>query len=65
MVGNIYWNLVKLLFGVGVSNFYIVIQKKKVINYYVSVGSNFILYNGNVFFLGVKYSDQFYLFNGM
>ena len=46
--GNIYRNPVKLLLGAGVSNSYIVIQKKKATNYYVSAGSNFTLYNGNV-----------------
>ena len=61
--GNIYRNPVKL--GAGVSNSYIVIQKKKATNYYVSAGSNFTLYNGNVLSLGVKYSDQLHLPNGM
>ena len=56
---------VKLLLGAGVSNSYIVIQKKKATNYYVSAGSNFTLYNGNVLSLGVKYSDQLHLPNGM
>lgn len=64
--GNIYRNPVKLLLGAGVSNSYIVIQKKKkATNYYVSAGSNFTLYNGNVLSLGVKYSDQLHLPNGM
>ena len=63
--GNIYWNPVKLSLGAGVSNSYIVIQKKKATNYYVSAGSNFTLYNGNVLSLGVKYSDQLHLPNGM
>lgn len=63
--GNIYQNPVKLLLGAGVSNSYIVIQKKKATNYYVSAGSNFTLYNGNVLSLGVKYSDQLHLPNGM
>ena len=63
--GNIYRNPVKLSLGAGVSNSYIVIQKKKATNYYVSAGSNFTLYNGNVLSLGVKYSDQLHLPNGM
>ena len=63
--GNIYRNPVKLLLGAGVSNSYIVIQKKKATNYYVSAGSNFTLYNGNVLSLGVKYIDQLHLPNGM
>lgn len=63
--GNIYRNPVKLLLGAGVSNSYIVIQKKKATNCYVSAGSNFTLYNGNVLSLGVKYSDQLHLPNGM
>ena len=63
--GNIYRNPVKLLLGAGVSNSYIVIQKKKATNYYVSAGSNFTLYNGNILSLGVKYSDQLHLPNGM
>lgn len=63
--GNIYRNPVKLLLGAGVSNSYIVIQKKKATNYYVSAGSNFTLYNGNVLSLRVKYSDQLHLPNGM
>ena len=37
--GNIYRNPVKLLLGAGVSNSYIVIQKKKATNYYVSAGN--------------------------
>ena len=63
--GNIYRNPVKLSLGAGVSNSYIVIQKKKATNYYVSAGSNFTLYNGNVLSLGLKYSDQLHLPNGM
>ena len=63
--GNIYRNPVKLLLGAGVSNSYIVIQKKKATNYYVSAGSNFTLYNGNVLTVRVKDSDQLHLPNGM
>jgi len=63
--GNIYRNPVKLLLGTGVNNSYMVIQKKKATNYYICAGSNFTLYNGNVLSLGVKYSDQLHLPNGM
>lgn len=64
-LGNIYRNPVGLLLGTGISNSYIVIQKKKATEYYLSTGLNFGLRNSNVLSLGVKYKGQMKVPNGM
>lgn len=63
--GNVYRNPVSLLLGTGISNSYIVIQKKKATDYYISTGLNFGLRNNNVLSFGLKYKGQMKVPNGM
>lgn len=63
--GNIYRKPVTLLLGAGISNSYVVIQKKEAQNYYISTGANFTLPAGNILSLGIKYNDQFNATAGM
>ena len=56
---------VSLLLGTGISNSYIVIQKKKATDYYISTGLNFGLRNNNVLSFGLKYKGQMKVPNGM
>ena len=62
---NVYRNPVSLLLGTGISNSYIVIQKKKATDYYISTGLNFGLRNNNVLSFGLKYKGQMKVPNGM
>lgn len=64
-LGNVYRNPVSILLGTGINNSYIVIQKKKATEYYVSTGLNFGLRNNNVLSLGLKYKGQMKIPNGM
>ena len=57
-LGNVYRNPVSILLGTGINNSYIVIQKKKATEYYVSTGLNFGLRNNNVLSIGLKYKGQ-------
>ena len=64
-LGNVYRNPVSILLGTGINNSYIVIQKKKATEYYVSTGLNFGLRNNNVLSIGLKYKGQMKIPNGM
>lgn len=64
-LGNVYRNPVSVLLGAGIGNSYIVIQKKKATDYYVSTGLNFGLRNNNVLSVGLKYKGQMKVPNGM
>lgn len=64
-LGNVYRNPVSLLLGTGINNSYIVIQKKKATDYYVSTGLNFGLRNNNALSIGLKYKGQMKVPNGM
>ena len=64
-LGNVYRNPVSILLGTGINNSYIVIQKKKATEYYVSTGLNFGLRNNNVLSLGLKYKGRMKIPNGM
>lgn len=64
-LGNVYRNPVSLLLGTGISNSYIVIQKKKATDYYVSTGLNLQLRDNNVLSIGLKYKGQMKIPNGM
>ena len=64
-LGNVYRNPVSLLLGTGINNSYIVIQKKKATEYYMSTGLNLGLRNNNVLSIGLKYKGQMKVPAGM
>ena len=65
-LGNVYRNPVSILLGTGINNSYIVIQKKKATEYYVSTGLKLrIDDNNNVLSIGLKYKGQMKIPNGM
>lgn len=64
-LGNVYHNPVSLLLGTGIGNSYVVIQKKKATNYYISTGMNIQLHDNNVISIGLKYKGQMKTPNGM
>lgn len=64
-LGDVYNNPVGLLLGAGIGNSYVVIQKKKATNYYLSTGMNLELRNKNVLSIGLKYKGQMKTPNGM
>lgn len=64
-LGSVYHNPVSVLLGTGISNSYIVIQKKKATGYYMSTGLNLGLRNNNVLSIGLKYKGQIKVPAGM
>ena len=64
-LGSVYHNPVSVLLGTGISNSYIVIQKKKATGYYMSTGLNLGLRNNNVLSIGMKYKGQIKVPAGM
>ena len=64
-VGNLYRNPVSFLLGTGISNSYVVIQKKKATDYYFSTGMNLGLRNNNTLSIGLKHTGQIKTPNGM